>query len=382
MAFVWKHPQSRFWYARFLDKDGRRRNRSTGTANRKEALKIAESYEALFKKHHTVRQVRKTISDLQREITGEELGSQSFRFFSSSWLERRQGEVANSTLAFYKKTQVKFIEFLGNRADDDIAQITAADILKFRSYLVSKISPKTINHNIKGLRMIFKAAKQEQLLSDNPTESVQALKITKDSNRRPFTQGEISSLLSIAGPEWQSLIRFGLYTGQRLGDIASLTWGNIDMEKREIRLQTRKTGKALLLPIADPLYRTLLAVPERTRLNPRTPLHPSAWNAVMKNGSTGALSNQFGDLLAEAGLRPKLSRTKNPEGRGRSALRSFQDLSFHCLRHTAVTWLKEADVPMAVVMEMIGHDSEQMSRHYTHVGKESLERAVRVLPEL
>jgi len=32
-------------------------------------------------------------------------------------------------------------------------------------------------------------------------------------------------------------------------------------------------------------------------------------------------------------------------------------------------------VPEAVVMEMVGHDSEQMSAHYTHVGREALEKA-------
>jgi hypothetical protein len=33
-------------------------------------------------------------------------------------------------------------------------------------------------------------------------------------------------------------------------------------------------------------------------------------------------------------------------------------------------------------MEMIGHDSKQMSAHYTHVGKEALEKAAAALPEV
>jgi len=44
--------------------------------------------------------------------------------------------------------------------------------------------------------------------------------------------------------------------------------------------------------------------------------------------------------------------------------------------------LKEAGVPSAVVMELIGHDSEQMSQHYTHVGKEALDKAAASLPDL
>ena len=57
------------------------------------------------------------------------------------------------------------------------------------------------------------------------------------------------------------------------------------------------------------------------------------------------------------------------------------DLSFHCLRHTAVSLLRDAQVPEAAVMELVGHDSVEISRRYTHVGRECL-RAVDALPTL
>jgi integrase len=44
--------------------------------------------------------------------------------------------------------------------------------------------------------------------------------------------------------------------------------------------------------------------------------------------------------------------------------------------------MKEAGVPEAVVMELVGHDSEQMSAHYTHVGREALEKAAATLPKV
>jgi integrase len=37
------------------------------------------------------------------------------------------------------------------------------------------------------------------------------------------------------------------------------------------------------------------------------------------------------------------------------------ELSFHSLRHTAVSLLKEAGIPDAVVMELVGHESAAMS---------------------
>lgn len=59
------------------------------------------------------------------------------------------------------------------------------------------------------------------------------------------------------------------------------------------------------------------------------------------------------------------------------------DTSFHSLRHTAVSLLKDAfGVPDAVVMALVGHESAAMNQRYTHVGKESLAKAAAELPEL
>lgn len=57
-------------------------------------------------------------------------------------------------------------------------------------------------------------------------------------------------------------------------------------------------------------------------------------------------------------------------------------VSFHGLRHTAVTLLKEVGIPAAVVMELIDHDSEQMSEHYTPVGSEALKKAAESMPDV
>lgn len=66
-------------------------------------------------------------------------------------------------------------------------------------------------------------------------------------------------------------------------------------------------------------------------------------------------------------------------GHGRDGRRRRYDLSFHSLRHTAVT---EAGTPQAVAMEFIGHDSPAISMSYTHVGAEALKKAAAALPEV
>ena len=66
----------------------------------------------------------------------------------------------------------------------------------------------------------------------------------------------------------------------------------------------------------------------------------------------------------------------------RGGKRADQELSFHSLRHTSVSLLKDAGVPDAVVMALVGHDSAAMSQHYTHVGRDALARAAQSLPQI
>ena len=57
------------------------------------------------------------------------------------------------------------------------------------------------------------------------------------------------------------MIPFGLYTGQRLGDIARLTWANVDLPGQQIRLTTQKTGKTLIISMDEPLARHVKSLP-------------------------------------------------------------------------------------------------------------------------
>ena len=134
-------------------------------------------------------------------------------------------------------------------------------------------------------------------------------------------------MLAVAGAEWQSLIKFGLYTGQRLGDLATLTWAQINLERDEITLTTRKTGKRLLIPVAAPLREHILSLPAAD--DPRGPVHPRAFETVAaQNGRVGTLSSQFAALLIAAGLREPWNRKGH--GHGRGGRRAGSELSFHC----------------------------------------------------
>ena len=316
--------------------------------------------------------------DLYREFYGQSMPTTTLEAYARAWLAQKKPEAADSTHRAYEHVISPLIDFLGDRAREDLADITKSDLVNFRNHFTGKIRPGRINFYVKVLRMLFRSAHRDGYLLDNPAAYLETVRDRSNERRRPFTVAEIRSVLTIADPEWQSLIRLGLYTGPRLADLALLTWSNVDLERGEIRLTTRKTDRRLTIPISGPLRKHLLSLSGPDDLS--TPLHPKAFHAISKDGRAATLSNQFVGLLYQAGLRE--AQTHKGRGICRNAKRRASSLSFHSLRHTAVSLLKDAGIPQATVMELIGHDSEQMSALYTHVGREALEKAARVLPAL
>ncbi len=261
--------------------------------------------------------------------------------------------------------------------------LTKEHLVSFRNALLKRLSAKAANHHLKVMKMLFRAAKRNGFIGDNPAEFVETIceKQADKKRRRPFALEQFRAVLSVADTEWRSMILFGLYTGQRIGDIARLTWANVDLDKGQIRLVTQKTGAVRLIPMAQPLREHIETLPAPDARPDLAPLHPRACALVEKNGKSGTLSNQFADLLALAGLREKKAH-RATTGEGRGGRHDYKKLSFHSLRHSAVTFLKEAGTPGAVVQKLIGHESAQISELCTSVGEESLTKAAAAFPML
>ena len=249
-------------------------------------------------------------------------------------------------------------------------------MIGFRDCERERVSPATVNLTVKILRVFFEDARRDNLIAENPAKDVRKLD-TGHSKRRGFTVDELRTILNHATGEWRSLILFGLYTGQRLADVARLTWQNVDLIADEIRVRTAKTGRIVAIPINKALRRHVETLPAGD--DPKAPLHPKAFAAVAVAGRAVTLSNQFGGILAAAGLAK--ARTHQATGKGRATRREPSELSFHSLRHTATSLMKNAGISSAVVQDIIGHDSAEMSAHYTKIESATKRTALESLPD-
>jgi integrase len=377
MASIHRHPNSRFWYCTIGIPGRGQLQRTTKQTDRRKAIEFAQKLESAARGNTlTEIQARKVLSEIYAiRNAGEQLPGSKARDFFSSWVANKIRETAPTTGDKYSRAINSFIESLGSRADADISAITSRDIVKFRDQLAWRLSASTTNLALKIVRMALKDATADCLVTANVALGVRPVKSAEENaQRRPFTLPEIKRLLRAAHGEWRGLILFGLYTGQRLGDIARLTWQNIDLDRSELAIVTRKTKRRVQIPIAAPLQAFVL---DRMGAGePKQPLFPRA-NATKR---VSTLSNQFYAILADAGLVEARSHASG--GKGRSSRRVFNELSFHALRHTATSLMKNAGISPAIVADIVGHDSPAISAHYTKIENATKRRAVDSMPDV
>lgn len=366
MASIRRNPRSPYWIAIFRLPDGKQTNRSTkvlaSEANRKKALALAEAYEAAYRDTRTATQLQAIMDDVSRRVLGTVTSSPPVGDYLTAWLGRVTEEVSPRTAAKYRGTVAAFTRWAGEIRLADVRRETMTD---YRAHLASRKATATANNAIKILRGAFKDAIRDGLISDNPAD-IRPLKSRGDTvAKEPFTERELSALWKAAEtlPEWRGMLMLGLYTGQRIRDLATLRWEHVDLEKSEIRLTTGKTRRRQLILMAPPLRDWLLANLSPGD-DPTAMLFP-AFAPVLQHTASGWLSNRFRrDVMGPAGVGAAVAGQRvNPK-------------SFHSLRHTLPSLLAETGVSQTTIAEIVGHDSMALSWHYTHVSRDEVQRAI------
>jgi integrase len=389
MASVHKQPGRPFWFCAFSIFNpetlrSRRVFRSTKTSDKKQALEICRAWhKAALKARNgklSVDAAREVIaqgvSDVFTAANVESLPSASIASWCETWLQAKAIEAEESTHARYARIVERFVEFLGAKSKRDLSTLQASDITRFRDREAKELSRATANLSVKVLRICFGEAVKQGLLAVNTAVRVSVLKLRDKSARRAFTLSEIKRILKACGEdaEWRGLVLFGLYLGQRLGDLARLTWRAVNLESGEIAFTTRKTGRRIVLPLVQPLADYLASLPASD--NPNAFIFPNAASAKR----TGTLSNQFREILVDASLVEP--RGHESTGKGRSQARETSEISFHSLRHSAVTMLKASGLSDFVAREIVGHESAAISRQYSHLSTDDLRSAMQRLPDV
>lgn len=326
--------------------------KETPSQARSRAQIIADGYEAADKEGVHAIKVKATIATLANEVSKE---VPSVKRFLSDYIASRVGQLSNGTLVNSKTAFKLFLEHLGRKASMPVSSVKRSDVKDFVNEQVKHVRKKTVQKYMTSLSPAFMSALDSEIIDKNPFFRIKVpdSQVFEDTEKEAFTIEEVTRMLQELPSEWKSMVIFSLYTGgQRLGDMASLSWEQVDVENGMVVLRTAKTKRPMRIPIVATLAEHI-----KTLSRDGGYVHPVAARRYERNGSA-YLSEQFRKELEYSGIVPKFKSTSG------SRARAFSPKSFHCLRATAATLLHISGVDAALAREVVGHDSKRAHQLY------------------
>jgi integrase len=364
------------WVACFSLPDGTRAQKTTKTKDKSKALQIAISAEQAANEKATAEAAKQIIYEVVERIHGKKVSDESVRDYLKRWQARKGVEVSGGTLARYDDILRSLETELGKEfMDGPLSAVVPQTLSVWRTALIGRLGASSVNSYVAIAKQAFNDAAEEGIIAKSPGSKLKKLKTSKHSVRRSFSQEEIQKLISCADGEWRGIILIGLYSAQRLSDVAAMEWSEIGKDGWW-RVDTRKTEKHVAAPLAPPALLWLKSNDSKGKY-----VFPKS-HALMEaaEGKTTRLSSQFRKIMVAAGLVEKRDHKKS-SGLGRGGRRKVSEISFHSLRHTTTSLLKASGVSESVAMALVGHDSKEVNRQYTHLPESLLKEAMGRLPD-
>ena len=365
MAWIYKHPKSGRWFLGW--RVGKKVfNRSTGTIDRKDAEKQLATCEIMV----TTNREGKLTEAVYRSLTGQKIERVPLKIAVSDYLDRIKPRVSKGTLDGYRSALKGLLEAVhASDAAPSLADITKTVVEKYLATVRAGRSATTTNNRVKYLGAFFRDA-NERHHTGVPTDGLEYYHETPAEadapDRRPFTQDELQTIFTIAPRGfWKFAIMCSYYTGLRLGRIATLQWQHVNFATQLLSVKDVKPQKKKRLEI--PIHATLYAVLKSLRdaageVKPTDYLWPEQAQTYRDRGAQ-PFSLEFNErVLVPAGLAKAYER--------HGERRQFNEVTFHSIRHNAVTGMKEIGTPEMVVRAIIGHTSQAVSAVYSHATSE------------
>src|SRR5262249_3098910 len=156
-------------YACFYDARGKQVKKSTGLTSRSRALRMAVKLEEAARlaraRTLTEERARELISEIVASVHGEGLRS----FTTRAWFEHLAKIKTDSqdpkTAVKYEQIKKLFLDFLGDKADQNIVAVSSADVRRFRDQRKEGgVTATTLNDTLTILSAYFNAAWRDHVI--------------------------------------------------------------------------------------------------------------------------------------------------------------------------------------------------------------------------
>jgi len=240
---------------------------------------------------------------------------------------------------------------LGSRP---LVNITPAVISEVRDKLTrtesrgQALSGSTINRRITALSAVLSVAVKEYgWLAKNPVANVTRLEDSKGRERflndvererllRECSRSDCAAL--------HPIVQLALATGARKGELLSLQWIHVDLDRRVARFIDTKNGESRTVPLAR------------------------AAVSILKDWRHGRLPVGAVFSIPKATLDKAWQAARDHAG--------LHDVRFHDLRHSAASYLAMSGASLMDIAAILGHKTLAMVKRYSHLSEQHTTAAV------
>jgi len=211
-----------------------------------------------------------------------------------------------------------------------------------------QLSDNSMARRITGIKMFYRFLLEMNYVERDPTLKIEVPR-KKEKIPEVLTEKEVRKLFQHAYTTRElALIAIFIYTGARLGEVQTLMWRDIDVERGIIKLRG-KGGKERIIPLHPQLLFILDLYKKR---NPESPTVFS------------------------------ISRRRIQQIIKRIGERIGKNIHPHMLRHTFATFLLKKGVDLRTIQQLLGHAKITTTQIYTHVSTEQKQEAILKLKDL
>jgi len=305
--------------------DGKERFFSIGVTDKRTAEKILQEFRSGYTQSRTAGTVYHPNAESNKSVEPRlsDLAKHAETFAK-----------ANKSSKTSDREQTAFRNLIAVLGDIPLKEVSASAVERYKAIRLEKVSPHTVNIELRVLNAALNQALDLGLVEDKATSKTKQIRTPAPDPPQWLSSDEITLLLSHPDEEFRRFMLVALNTGCRRNEILGLSWSEVDLPRRQIvvRGEIGKMGKRRTIPINDVLHELFVKWPrERSGL-----LFPD-----YKSDSVSQKFRRWARVL------------QFPKG-----------ISLHSLRSTFASQLIRKGVDMYTVSRLLGHSSVKVTEKY------------------
>jgi len=339
------------WVVDFRDHTGKRRWKSLRKG---------------LKKEDAEREMKRVLEQVENQTYLPKSEIPTFAEVAKYWLAYKKPKVRET---YWEVLEIHVRIHFTDLDPLKISQVTIPVLEKFiTTRQEKKMHIATLRKVLVTLGQVLAYAVKNRYLNSNPLRDTERPRDVRHEGREMqiLAPEQVGQLLeNTPAGMYRTLFLFAVMTGARQGEILSLQWGDLDLEKKQIHIQ--RTGRDGRL------------FPTKTKYsNRRVDLSP----VVVRELRKWRLESRFkkdDDLIFPTEPGNMMSRNNLVERYYLPALKKAElpTITFHDLRHTYASLMIEQGENVKYIQTQLGHSSPTVTLNvYTHLLKPTNQEAV------